>query len=314
LALEGAELAASQGLGRWHSPFLTATAARARFAQGRWDDADVLLRRAAERVTPELAAVRVSICSTRSQLDTGRGRTESAAEYLAEAGEDYLHTVKQPWFAAPLFVATAELALLESRLADAEAAVAEGLQVASGNLGLAAPLYVLGMRAAADRAELARAHRNADQVLEARRLGDTLGVELRAQMSPERADGAVPTPPTKAYAAVGEAELARLTGRSESSLWTAAAQAWEQLTVPYPAAYARWREAEALLLAGVHHEHAEQLLRTAYATATALGALPLSIEIEGLARRGRLRLGADAATRITAEPPSPLARLGLTAP
>jgi DNA-binding NarL/FixJ family response regulator len=83
--------------------------------------------------------------------------------------------------------------------------------------------------------------------------------------------------------------------------------------VPYPAAYARWREAEALLLAGVPHEHAEQSLRTAYATATALGALPLSIEIEGLARRGRLRLGADGATRITAEPPSPLRRLGLTA-
>jgi DNA-binding CsgD family transcriptional regulator/tetratricopeptide (TPR) repeat protein len=313
VALEGAELAASQGLGRWHSPFLTATAGRARFAQGRWDDADVLLRRAAERVAPELAAVRVSICSTRSQLDTGRGRAESAADYLAEAGEVYLHTVKQPWFAAPLFVATAELALLESRLVDAETAVAEGLQVASGNLAFAAPLYVLGIRAAADRAELARAHRNADEVLQARRLGDTLGVELRAQMSPERADGAVPTPPTKAYATVGEAELARLEGRSDPDLWAAVAQAWEQLTVPYPAAYARWREAEALLLAGVPHEHAEQSLRTAYATATALGALPLSIEIEGLARRGRLRLGADGATRITAEPPSPLRRLGLTA-
>jgi DNA-binding CsgD family transcriptional regulator len=313
VALEGAELAASRGLGRWHSPFLTATAGRARFAQGRWDDADVLLRRAAERVAPELAAVRVSICSARSQLDIGRGRAESAAEYLAEAGEVYLHTVKQPWFAAPLFVATAELALLESRLVDAEAAVAEGLQVASGNLAFAAPLYVLGMRAAADRAELARARRNADEVLQACRLGDTLGVELRAQMSPERANGVVPTPPTKAYATVGEAELARLKGRSDPGLWTAAAQAWEQLTEPYPAAYAHWREAEALLLAGVPHEHAEQSLRTAYATATALGALPLSIEIEGLARRGRLSLGADAATRITAEPPSPLARLGLTA-
>jgi DNA-binding CsgD family transcriptional regulator/tetratricopeptide (TPR) repeat protein len=313
VALEGAELAASKGLGRWHSPFLTATAGRARFAQGRWDDADMLLRRAAQRVAPELAAVRVSICSARSQLDIGRGRVQSAAEYLAEAGEVYLHTVKQPWFAAPLFVATAELAVLESRLADAEAAVAEGLQVASGNLAFAAPLYVLGMRAAADRAELARAHRNADEVLQACRLGDTLGVELRAQMSPERADGAVPTPPTKAYAAVGEAELARLKGGSDPGLWAAAAQAWEQLTVPYAAAYARWREAEALLLAGVPHAHAEQSLRTAYATATALGALPLSSEIEGLARRGRLSLGTGAATRITAEPPSPLARLGLTA-
>jgi DNA-binding CsgD family transcriptional regulator len=145
------------------------------------------------------------------------------------------------------------------------------------------------------------------------RLGDTLGVELRTQVLPERADGAVPTPPTKAYATVGEAELARLKGHSDPGLWTAAAQAWEQLTVPYPAAYARWREAEALLLAGVPHEHAEQSLRTAYATATALGAQPLSIEIEGLARRGRLSLRTDAATRIAAEPPSPLARLGLTA-
>ena len=135
--------------------------------------------------------------------------------------------------------------------------MAEGLQAASGNLAFAAPLYVLGMRAAADRAELARAHRNADEVLQACRLGDTLGVELRTQMSPERADGAVPTPPTKAYATVGEAELARLKGRSDPGLWTAAAQAWEQLTEPYPAAYARWREAEALLLAGVAREHVE---------------------------------------------------------
>jgi DNA-binding CsgD family transcriptional regulator/tetratricopeptide (TPR) repeat protein len=313
VALEGAELAASQGLGRWHSPFLTATAGRALFALGRWVEADVLLRRAAERAAPELAAARVSICSARSQLDIGRGRVESAAEYLAEAGEAYLHTVKQPWFAAPLFVATAELALLEGRLADADAAVVEALEVAGRNLTFAAPLYVLGVRAAADRAELARAHRNEDAVLDACRLGNALGDELRARMSPEGVDGAVPTPPTRAYAAVGEAELARLAGRSDPSLWAAAAQAWEQLAEPYPAAYARWREAEALLLAGAGRERVEVSLRTAYATARALDAEPLCAEIEGLARRGRLSLGTEAATRITAEPPSPLARLGLTA-
>ena len=72
---------------------------------------------------------------------------------------------------------------------------------------------------------------------------------------------------TKAYATVGEAELARLEGRSDPGLWTAAAQAWEQLTEPYPAAYARRREAEALLLAGVARERVEASLRTAYATA-----------------------------------------------
>jgi tetratricopeptide (TPR) repeat protein len=71
-ALEGADLAASQGLGRWHSPFLTSTAARALFALGRWDDAERLLNRAADRVAPELAATRVYIHSARGQLDLAR--------------------------------------------------------------------------------------------------------------------------------------------------------------------------------------------------------------------------------------------------
>ena len=313
VALEGAELAASRGLGRWHGPFLTATAGRALFALGHWEEADVLLRRAADRVAPQLAAARVSICSARSQLDIGRGQAESAAQCLAEAGEAYLHTVKQPWFAAPLFVATAELARLEGRLADADAAVVEGLEVAGGDLTFAAPLYALGVRTAADRAELARAHRNEDEVLEACRLGNALGDEQRARMSPEGADGVIPTRPTKAYAAVGEAELARLEGHSDRGLWAAAAQEWEQLAEPYPAAYARWREAEAQLLAGAARERVEASLRAAYPTATALGARPLCTEIESLARRGRLNLGTDAATVTTSEPPSPLARLGLTA-
>src|SRR6266567_1814349 len=89
VALEGAELAASQGLGRWHSPFLTATAARALFALGRWDDAEVLLHRAADRVAPELAAARVYIHTARSQLDLARGLAASAAEHLAVAREAY---------------------------------------------------------------------------------------------------------------------------------------------------------------------------------------------------------------------------------
>ena len=156
VALEGAELAASQGLGRWHSPFLTATAARALFALGRWDDAEVLLHRAADRVAPELAAARVYIHTARSQLDLARGLAASAAEHLAVAREAYAQTVTQPWFATPLFTATAELAMLEGRLGDADAAVAEGLRVAGADLIFDAPLYALGLRAAADRAELAR--------------------------------------------------------------------------------------------------------------------------------------------------------------
>ena len=40
-------------------------------------------------------------------------------------------------------------------LDDADRAIAEGLQVATGDLAFAAPLYVIGVRAAAERAESA---------------------------------------------------------------------------------------------------------------------------------------------------------------
>ena len=311
-ALEGAELAARHGLGRWHSPFLTATAGRVLFALGRWDEADALLRQAADRVAPELVAARVSIGSAQSELDIARGRASGAAEHLAEARNAYAQTVKQPWFAGPLYVATAKLALLEGRLTDADAAVAEGLRVAGSDLGFAAPLYVLGVRATADRAEVARARRNEDQVVAACQLGNALGLELAKRMSATEGDGAVPTPRTGAHAATGGAELARLRGRSEPDLWTVAAEAWVGLAEPYPTAYLRYREAEALLLAGFSRERVAVSLRAAYATARNLGALPLCTEIEGLARRGRLSLETDTPTKIISEP-SPLARLGLTA-
>jgi DNA-binding CsgD family transcriptional regulator len=94
-------------------------------------------------------------------------------------------------------------------------------------------------------------------------------------------------------------------------MWKVAAEAWERLAEPHRAAYARYREAEALLLAGASRERVEVSLRIAYATARNLGALPLCTEIEGLGRRGRLNLETDAPTKIISEP-SPLARLGLT--
>jgi len=313
LALEGAELAASQGLGRWHGPFLTATAARALFGLGRWDDAEALLGRAADRVAPELAATWVYIHTARGQLDLARGRAAAAAEHLAVARDAYAQTVTQPWFATPLFVATAELAVLEGRLPDADAAVAEGLRVAGADPGYAAPLYALGLRAAADRAELARARRDDEEVLEARQAGDTLTGQLQARLSPEGADGAVPTPRTEAQTVLCQAELARLDGRTDPDLWEAAAKAWERLGEPYPTSYARWRQAEALLLGGLGREQVEPSLRAAHQTTVELGAAPLRAELEALARRGRLDLGSEAAATAAAKPSSPLDPLGLTA-
>jgi DNA-binding CsgD family transcriptional regulator len=313
VAAEGAEQAASQGLGRWHSPFLTATAARALFALGRWGEADLLLQRAADGVASELAAMRVFIHTAISQLDLARGRAASAAEHLAVARDAYALTVTQPWIAAPLFAATAELAIVDGRLADAGSAVAEGLRLSGADVVFGAQLYALGLRVAADRAELAHARRLGDEVSEARRIGSALAGELRARMSPEAMEGRVSTPRTDAQAVLCEAELARLRGHGDPDVWAAAASAWERLAEPYPTAYARWRMAEALLLRGVARDEVELSLRAAHDTARELGAAPLCAEIEALARRGRLTLDAAAAPAAGHRPASSLDRLGLTA-
>jgi DNA-binding CsgD family transcriptional regulator len=92
----------------------------------------------------------------------------------------------------------------------------------------------------------------------------------------------------------------------------AAAVAWERLAYPFEAAYARFRQGEALLAGGSRHQQAETVLRPALQTAVALGAAPLRREIELLAQRGRLRLEDHAGTVQARPAPSPVASLGLT--
>ena len=100
--------------------------------------------------------------------------------------------------------------------------------------------------------------------------------------------------------------------RADPVRWWAAVVAWERLAYPFEAAYARFRQGEALLAGGSRHKQAETVLRPAGQTAVALGAAPLRREIELLAQRGRLRLEGHADTAQARPAPSPLASLGLT--
>jgi DNA-binding NarL/FixJ family response regulator len=92
----------------------------------------------------------------------------------------------------------------------------------------------------------------------------------------------------------------------DAEAWAAHAARWEELGRPYRAAYGRWREGEAAVAAGLPRERAGAALRSAGSTAERLGAQPLLREVEELARRARIDLGA----RREAEDPSE--RLGLT--
>jgi DNA-binding CsgD family transcriptional regulator len=117
-----------------------------------------------------------------------------------------------------------------------------------------------------------------------------------------------------ALLAAMEAEVARAEGGSDPELWHAAAIAWDARGCPHPAAYARWRLAEALLAAPGGRGSAAAALREAWTTAERLGALPLMDEIEALARRARIDLIAEGeqAPRVDGAVPDAARELGLT--
>ena len=79
---------------------------------------------------------------------------------------------------------------------------------------------------------------------------------------------------------------------------------------PYRVAYARFRQAEALMAGGGDRDAATEALRRAAAITGRLGAHPLDAEVKALAQRARLRLDPDAPPATAA--PTPTEQLGLT--
>ena len=113
--------------------------------------------------------------------------------------------------------------------------------------------------------------------------------------------------------ALAQAEWSRLQGRPDPEAWQRAAERWERFEHRYAAAYARFRQAEALLAARAPRAQTQPVLRAAHQTTVALGAGPLGREIELLANRGRLRLEEPAAKApAAAASPSPAESVGLT--
>jgi DNA-binding CsgD family transcriptional regulator len=164
-------------------------------------------------------------------------------------------------------------------------------------------IAALGARAAADLAELARALR--DAAAEA-------GARDRATAFRDGARERAPGVAHPALAATIEAEHARAVGDGDPALWDTAARAWEARPAPFPAAYARWRQAEAAL-ARRDRAQATEALHAAYATAVGLGALALRSELEALARRARIDLPSGEAAASTTEPLGADDDFGLTA-
>jgi DNA-binding CsgD family transcriptional regulator/tetratricopeptide (TPR) repeat protein len=304
---EGYWRAHELGLERSTGSFVAGNFALALLSAGRWAECEQLTREALASDTWGAFNLRVA----RGVLLARQGAFAAAQEEL-----DLALRLSPPYLRDSVWLGQAEFRLWAGRQDQAATAVAEGLR------GWAerdpdstqthpddSDWYPLALRLEADRAEQAAARRAIEEVAEARRRAAPLVAEL------DQLEAA--GPPQARYPHVvgnlllARAEQSRLDGRSDPQRWRAAAVAWEQMEHPFEAAYARFREAEALLAAGSSRPQAEQALRGAYRTAVALGAAPLRRELESLAKRGRLRLDDHAAISSEALP-SPGASLGLT--
>jgi DNA-binding CsgD family transcriptional regulator len=149
-----------------------------------------------------------------------------------------------------------------------------------------AAILSTAMRACADLAETARARRERAGEHTARMSAqDLVDVHDAMRRDPFAAHSFYVT--ATAHGATWAAELTRVAGTSDPDAWATAAAAWNDLHRPHRAAYARWRQAEAVLTAG-HGSEAGDCLRDA--AAAAHNYAPLLSEIRSLATLARLDL------------------------
>jgi ATP/maltotriose-dependent transcriptional regulator MalT len=257
--LTGEMVAARLGMRGSFGTFMYVNAADDLVRLGRWDEAARRLREG-ERMDLSVTAGAM-LHATAAHLLALRGETDDAHAHLEQADAAAGEGLPEE-FVVPISGAKAELALVEGHpecarreVEDALAALAEALDP------LYAPaLYVLGVRAGA------------------RDLLDELDALLARS---------APVPDALAHRATAYAECEP----ADAERWDVAATLWERLSEPYPAARARWRQAEAVLAGRGDRRQAAALLTAANVTASALGAEPLRAEIEALARRARIRPG-----------------------
>lgn len=295
--LEEACRVADEGIaesGRWGAEgfgsALRAIRGVSAFRLGRWAEADEWISAALAR--DPVGSNGVLAHGAQALLDLGRGRLDSAAEHLEIVLLMCKAFTATAYGWTELYSGIALLSIARGRPSEAIDSVRESL-ARSAEPERDVHMRVchrLAIRAAADLAEMARPLGDAVALDEALAIGREFERRLDRHGQLVRALPGGGDPHLALDAALGKAELSRLVGRSSASSWATAAAAADGLQHPHDAAYARFRQAEALLLARGSRAAAQASAVEAHQVASTLGAVPLQREIEGLARRSRLDL------------------------
>jgi DNA-binding CsgD family transcriptional regulator len=306
-ALEARQVADRLGSSQVFGAGAVAHAAEALVLLGRWPEAERLLAGELDLDAPAQAGnvTLVQALLVRALLRLWQGDTAGARADLGDA-RSRADKPLDPQYLSPLATRLAQALTLEGKLDEARRAAAEGLDRLGGcdDERLVVEVCVAGLQVEAAAAELARARRSGQSLDAARQVA----IELLGRV---QAAGRGPLAgPAAAQSLAAEAEWSRVEGAGDPARWAAAAAAWDALAFPFPAAYARFRQAEALLAADAPRAEAGRVLQPAWSAARDLGARWLAQETGALARRARLDL--DPGTP-TVEPATSRAQeLGLT--
>jgi DNA-binding CsgD family transcriptional regulator/tetratricopeptide (TPR) repeat protein len=282
MALEGIA-ATPRRLIRSHD-WMTMTVSDIAFSAGEW-------RTAREYLTPSpsrLAGVVLIFRYEReAELALGIG-DEEAADAALEAAAPLVLVSAEPQWIGMFGALQGELRRRRRDLDGARASVEEALdrlELCTDDVMRIARVSAIGVRVEADRAQRAR------DLRETTEMRDALA---RARIHVARLDAAAQEggPVERAYLLEGKADLVRARGRGGPKEWSKAAAAWDAVGRPYPAAVARWREAEAQVVAG-DSAAAASAAGQALQAARRLGSRWLSEEVRALTDRGRLELDRD---------------------
>jgi DNA-binding NarL/FixJ family response regulator len=311
VALDGADRLREMGLSMTYGAFMEMNAVDGLITVGRWDEA----LRMAETTEPiSRGNGRIFANIQLARIHTQRGNVAAARRAIDHASAK-LARPTEAQFSGPLSGTLMELELQLGNIAAARAeveAVGPVLEQTEDR-GTLALFLARALRVEAEAAERARAARDDAAVADAERRGEDLLARLVA-IDP----GEVPA----GYLALidlgrqlGVAEASRIAGGSDPEAWARAAAGATARPMVFEAAYARYRQAEALLASRGSRDGAAAILTSAREVAAGLAARPLIEAIDGLAARARLALGeaADVAEPETTDEPDPIAAYDLTA-
>ena len=266
---------------------------------GRWDEAEALAVEA--RRDASVAASRAATeCFVEVLIRQGRIAEAAAATSATDFG--YVTPQGGAWTLQTRII----VANGEGRFDDARAAANELISVFEDPAREANVIAVLErcVGIEADRAEFAHRRRKKVEEEEARRVGLAHLAMLRPSVQEAIGlGGAGPLIEVELAAAV--AEGSRLEGGSDAQMWGDVARRREMLQQPWETAYARFRQAEAILATRSRKQDVQPVLRDAHRIAQQLGARPLVEQIERLARHGRVRLATVPAERRTRHATTP---------